>query len=538
LLTLIRKFWVVALSFLILVSMLPIYAWGAPPSKDTSPPTAPANLTSSNITSNSAVLAWNASTDNAGVTGYNIYVGSGQVGTTTGTTTYTATGLISNTLYSFTVKAKDAAGNLSPASNTVVVTTSPIIGPTYKVVGYYTSWSTYRRDYQVTAIDGSKLTHINYAFADICWNGIHGNPDPTGPNPKTWTCQDEKGNTINPPNGTIVIGDVFADATNSFPGDVFNQPLKGNFNQLNKLKQQYPHLKTLISVGGWSWSNRFSDVAAELAARTAFAKSTVDFIRKYGFDGVDLDWEYPVGGGLAGNSVRPEDQHNYTLLLQATRAELDAAGQADGKQYLLTIAAGASGSFINHTEPAAIAQNVDWINLMTYDFHGGYEPFSGHNAPLYYDPNDTISVDPVTNNVDGAVTLYLNAGVNPNKMILGVPFYGKGWDGCTNVNNGQYQSCSGPSRVGTWEGGTFDFSDLQAKYINLNGYTRYFNNTTKTPYLFNASRQTFISYDDDISMKYKMDYLKSKGLAGGMFWELSADRNKTLLNVISTELPR
>jgi chitinase len=390
----------------------------------------------------------------------------------------------------------------------------------------------------VATIDGSKLTHINYAFADICWNGIHGNPDPTGPNPQTWTCQDEKGNNINPPNGTIVIGDVFADATKSFTGDVYNQPLKGNFNQLNKLKLQYPHLKTLISVGGWSWSNRFSDVAADPVTRTTFAKSAVDFIKKYGFDGVDLDWEYPVGGGLAGNSVRPDDKHNYTLLIQATRAELDAAGQADGKHYLLTIAAGAGSSFVNNTEPAAIAQSVDWIDLMTYDYHGGYEPFSDHNAPLYYDPKDTVSDDPVNKNVDGTVSLYLNAGVAANKMVLGVPFYGKGWDGCANVNNGQYQPCSGASRVGTWEGGTFDFSDLQSNYINKNGYIRYVNDTTKTPFLYNASKHTFISYDDDITMKLKMDYLKSKGLAGGMLWELSADRNKTLLNVLSTELPR
>lgn len=137
------------------------------------------------------------------------------------------------------------------------------------------------------------------------------------------------------------MGDPWIDAQKSYPGDTWDQ-LRGNFNQLIKLKQRYPHLKTLISVGGWSWSNRFSDVAADPALRENFANSAVDFLRKYQFDGVDLDWEYPVSGGLQGNSRRAEDKQNFTLLLQKTREKLDAAGAKDGKRYLLTIASGAS----------------------------------------------------------------------------------------------------------------------------------------------------------------------------------------------------
>jgi chitinase len=407
----------------------------------------------------------------------------------------------------------------------------------YKIIGYYPSWGAYTRNYQVYDIDASKVSHINYAFADICWNGIHGNPDPAGPNPQTWSCQDEVG-TINVPNGTIVMGDPWIDAQKSNAGDTWDEPLRGNFKQLIKLKQANPNLKTIISVGGWTWSNRFSDVAASATTRETFANSAVDFLRKYQFDGVDLDWEYPVSGGLPGNSYRPEDKQNYTKLLQTIRQKLDAAGAADGKTYLLTIASGAGPSFIQNTELSAIAQTVDWINIMTYDMNGGWQTQSGHNAPLYYDPAAGSANLPnaSTFNVDAAVTAYFAAGVPANKLVLGVPFYGRGWAGCPAAGNGQYQNCTGTAQAGTWENGAFDFYDLEANYIGKNGYTRYWNDTAKVPYLYNAANKTFISYDDADSIGYKVSYLKTNGLAGAMFWEFSGDRNKTLLNKLASEL--
>ncbi|ANE46178.1 chitinase [Paenibacillus swuensis] len=407
----------------------------------------------------------------------------------------------------------------------------------YKIVGYYPSWGAYGRNYQVYDIDASKVTHINYAFADICWNGIHGNPDPTGPNPQTWSCQDEVG-TINVPNGTIVMGDPWIDAGKSNPGDIWSDPLKGNFKQLIKLKQANPNLKTIISVGGWTWSNKFSDVAASAVTREVFANSAVDFLRKYQFDGVDLDWEYPVGGGLPGNSVRPADKQNYTLLLQKIREKLNAAEATDGKDYLLTIASGAGPTFVANTELDKIAAVTDWINIMTYDMNGGWQTTSGHNAPLYLDQAAVNAGLPqaAAFNVDAAVQAHLAAGVPSNKLIMGTPFYGRGWSGCSSAGNGQYQSCAGGANVGTWEKGSFDFYDLEANYINKNGYTRHWNNTAKVPYLFNPSNGNFISYDDVESFGHKTAYIKSKGLAGAMFWEFSGDRNKTLLNKLSSDL--
>ncbi|TFE19744.1 chitinase [Cohnella luojiensis] len=474
------------------------------PSSDTTPPSAPTNLTSPSKTDTSVSLSWTASTDNVGVTGYDIFKGTTLAGTST-TTSFTVTGLTASTAYSFTVKAKDAAGNVSAASNAISVTTNAASSGGYKIVAYYPSWATYARNYHVSDIDATKITHINYAFANVSTAG------------------------------EVVVGDTYADTDKFFPGDCWDAGCKrGNFNQLNKLKASNPHLKTLISVGGWTWSGNFSNAASTDALRTVFADSAVKFVRDWGFDGVDIDWEYPVGGGL--QAGRPEDKQNFTLLLQKLREKLNAAGTADGKTYLLTIASSAGPAYVQNTELGTLQQYLNWINIMTYDFHGGWETTSGNNAPLYFDPADPSS-NAAALNVEAGVNGHLNAGVPASKLVLGLPFYGRGWGGCTSAG-GNYKACTGASSQGTWEGGVFDFSDLQANYINLNGYTRNWNNTAKVPYLYNPSTQVFISYDDVESIGYKTSFLKSKGLAGAMFWELSADRNKTLLTKVSADLPR
>nr|ABO15008.1 chitinase [Bacillus amyloliquefaciens] len=405
-----------------------------------------------------------------------------------------------------------------------------------KMIGYYPSWGAYGRDFQVWDMDASKVSHINYAFADICWEGRHGNPDPTGPNPQTWSCQDENG-VIDVPNGSIIMGDPWIDVQKSNHGDTWDEPIRGNFKQLLKLKKNHPHLKTFISVGGWSWSNRFSDVAADPQQRENFAASAVNFLRKYGFDGIDLDWEYPLSAGLLGNSTRPEDKRNYTLLLQDVREKLDAAEAKDGKKYLLTIASGASPEYVSNTELDKIAETVDWINIMTYDFNGGWQSISAHNAPLFYDPKAKEAGVPnaETFNIESTVKRYKEAGVKADKLVLGTPFYGRGWSNCEPADNGEYQKC-GPAKEGTWEKGVFDFSDLEKNYINKNGYKRYWNDRAKVPFLYNAENGNFITYDDEESYGYKTDLIQSNGLSGAMFWDFSCDSKQTLLNKLAADL--
>ncbi|MGG3280245.1 glycosyl hydrolase family 18 protein [Paenibacillus solani] len=415
----------------------------------------------------------------------------------------------------------------------------------YKIVGYFPSWGIYGRSYNVSNIDVSKVTHINYAFADICWEGKHGNGSTAidNPNKQTWPCTTtgiplQSGNV---PNGSIVLGDPDADALRPTPGGpttgCWADAACGNFGALRNLKAQNPHLKTILSVGGWTWSNRFSDTAASDQTRKNFAKSAVDALRAYGFDGIDLDWEYPNVEAIQGNSYRPEDKQNYTLLLQETRNQLDAAGAEDGKQYLLTIASGASQKFVDNTELNKIAQIVDWINIMAYDFHGGsFEDTTSHNTGLYGDPNDPY----YSNNffVDGAIKAYKNAGVPLNKIVLGLEFMGRSWKNCPPGpnNDGQYQTCAADNSSvfkwapnGTWDDsktgntGVFDYGDIAANYVNKNGYTRYYNSIAKVPYLYNPTTKIFISYDDTESIGYKTEYIKNNNLGGAMFWEFSSD---------------
>ncbi|WP_420707444.1 glycosyl hydrolase family 18 protein [Paenibacillus sp. 1001270B_150601_E10] len=413
---------------------------------------------------------------------------------------------------------------------------------TYKSVGYFIEWAIYDQNYQVEHIDGSQLTHLNYAFADVCWNGRHGNPSNAkdNPNKQTWPCKDSgvPTQTGNVPNGAIVLGDPWADVNHDdgipLEWEECSKGLCGNFYKLKQLKAKYPHLKTLLSVGGWTWSNRFSDVAADPTARQNFANSAVNVIRTYGFDGIDVDWEYPVEGGLTGNSARPEDKQNFTLLLQDVRAKLNQAGSEDGRTYLLTIATRANESYLRTTEIAQVASIVDWMNIMTYDFHGDWEQATNHNAPLYSDPHDPSSSTGFY--VDYAVKAYKQAGVPSDKIVLGLPFYGRGWKNCAKGPNqdGLYQACTPDyngdvAARGTWDNyetgstGMFDYGDLIANMVNKNGYTRYWNDAAKVPYLYQPSTGTFISYEDLESISYKTAYIKSESLGGAMIWDISMD---------------
>jgi chitinase len=375
------------------------------------------------------------------------------------------------------------------ASNTIAISgagvkpaqpANPAPAPAaYKVVAYYASWGKYQ-NFDLSKIDASRITHLNYAFANIV-------------------------------NGQIAIGDPNADPE--------------QFKQLRLFKQTHPQFKTLISVGGWTWSGSFSDVASTVDSRAKFADSAVQFIRANGFDGVDLDWEFPVSGGLPTNKYRAEDKGNFTLLLRTLRDKLNAAGQTDGKTYLLTIAGAATSSYLNNTDMKQVSGIVDWINLMAYDFHGDWESIGNNNTPLYSDPADAKNA---SSNINDITAAYLKAGVPSGKLILGFSFYGHSWTKCGSANHGMYQTCTGADRT------TYSYAQLVGKqWVGINGFTRYWNDSAKVPWLYNPASGMVISYDDPESIGYKTQFIRSQGLGGAMIWELTGDSNGTLLNKIS-----
>ncbi len=474
-------------------SLLAVDAYAAP-KKDRIAPSAPTGLQAVAVTETSVSLAWKASSDNSGsIASYRIYSGSTLAGSSAGTS-YAAGALTPGQSYAFTVRAVDPSGNVSAASGPLSVKTlasapapapspeqppsDPMPASKRNIIGYYTGWSTYNGR-QIAELDASKLTHINYAFANID-DGLR-----------------------------IALGDPYADVEKVFHGDAATDKFHGNFNQLIKLKAKHPHLRTLISVGGWSWSEKFSDVALTDASRTVFADSAVAFIVQYGFDGIDIDWEYPVSGGEADNVKRPEDKQNFTLLMQKLRAKLDAQGTKDGRRYLLTMAGAAGTYYTNNVELGKLQQYADYINLMSYDFHGLWDAKTGFNAPLFKDPNNPNAWDA---SVSDAVRLYLAAGVPAAKLNMGIPFYGHKYNNVPSGSNGLYQTFSGGSDV--------SYSQAAA-LLSGQGYTRYWHADAKVPYLFNGS--SWISYEDPESIGYKADYATAQGIAGTMVWSLGMD---------------
>jgi chitinase len=327
------------------------------------------------------------------------------------------------------------------------------------------------------SIPAEKLTHINYAFANIA-------------------------------NGRMAEG---------FAHDA------ENYAALTSLRQRNPKLKVLVSVGGWTWSGGFSDVALTAASRRVFAESAVAFVKKYDLDGLDVDWEFPGQKGLD-NVHRPEDRENYTALLADLRAALDVAGRADGRHYALTSATQAADEWLAHTEMGKVQASLDYVNLMAYDmFEESSDTITGHHAPLFTNP-----ANPKRSSAATMIEHYVAAGVPAAKLVLGVPFYGHAWGHVPATEHGLYQPGRRPdTRIRASYGAITDSLE------NKNGFVRYWDDLSAAPFLYNADRRIFISYEDPQSIRAKGRYVTDHGLAGMMFWELGGDPRGELLDAMA-----
>ncbi len=373
-----------------------------------------------------------------------------------------------------------------------------------RVVGYLASWGVRSKGTRIAELPGDRLTHVIYAFARIGADG------------------------------RLALGDRCLDlgecASRSGQG---GGGAGGNFAQLRILKERHPRLKVLMAVGGWSGSGRFSDVALTPESRRALARSAIDVVIRQQpglFDGIDVDWEYPVGGGLPANAARPEDRRNFTLLLEELRRQLDAQGARDGRRYLLTAATAAGPAHVANLELDRVAALVDWINLMTYDYHAGSR-IAHFNAPLY-----APAGDPTPNlNVDASVRLYRDGGVPPRKIVVGVPFYGRSYGRVPSANRGLFQPAGGPTPR-EWGAGELDYDALTRKRPETQGFRRFWHPDARVPWLFKESNGIWITYDDVQSIGQKADYARQRGLGGVMAWELGGDDDGTLVRTIHARL--
>lgn len=502
-------------------------------STDTTAPSVPTGLASTSQTSASITLAWSASTDTggSGLAGYNVYRNGTLVGSPT-TASYTDSALQPDTAYTYTVRARDNAGNVSANSAQISVRTQAGTGNggNKRVIGYFTQWGIYGRNYQVKDIESSGaagyLTHINYAFGNVRNN----------------VC--EVGKTIPSNESTGEGGDAFADYTKSFAagqsvdgvGDTWDQPLRGNWNQLKKLKAKHPGLKVLISLGGWTWSRGFAS-AARPENRQAFVASCIDaYIRgnlpvtdgaggtgaaSGVFDGIDIDWEYPAACGLTCGTA--EERQNYTALLAEFRRQLDAVRPG----LLLTVAVGAGVDKVRVTDPNLYAASVDYINVMTYDFHGSWDTKTNHHSALFSSTADPSTGDQRYYNSNDAIQAFLDRGVPASKLNLGIGFYGRGWTGVSSANNGLYQN--GSAAPGTYEAGNEDYKVLRGR-----AGTSYIDAQARAHWKYDGN--TFWSYDNPAMVTEKMNYVKVQGLGGAFFWEFSGDYQGELLRTMGEGL--
>ncbi len=372
------------------------------------------------------------------------------------------------------VDGPDSASSIVVSARTVGAGPAPVVDQ--KVIAYFTEWGVYARDYQVADIPVGAVSHINYAFADVTLDGLCAVVDP-------WAA--------------YYVGDA------------------GVAPDLAALAAANPPLKILLSVGGWTLSANFSAAAATPDGRAALASSCLDLVDSFGFHGLDIDWEYPVEGGLYPGM--PEDTVNYTLLMEAIRAEMDARGG----DYLLTMAAPAGADHIGNLEPAGLAAHVDWINVMSYDFHGAWDLSATHlHNPLA--PGSDFPAGPDDpNTASGAIQTYIDMGVPPEQLVLGVPMYGRSYGGVGATGDGLFQP-AGFAGPGTWESGVVDHWDMQATYLTRPDCTRHWHTEASVPWVY-CTDGTFITYEDTTSLAAKLDWVTSMGLGGVMTWEFAGD---------------
>lgn len=383
---------------------------------------------------------------------------------------------------------------------TVAPTQRPTQAPTQTppserlLVGYYTNWSQYREGtskYMPENIDATKFTHLVYAFAYIKRG--------------TWEVEQVEWNDVNE-----------------------WQPSQGLYTRFNKrVRSSNPKCKTLLAFGGWNFNFKeefqdiFTTMAESASNRAACINSMINWVRKYEFDGIDVDWEYPGWSELGG---RPQDKENFVSFVHELRAAIDAEASRTGKSRLLltlAVAAGYDKIDTGYNIPQLV-DYVDYVSVMTYDLHGQWETKTGAASGLYpptdYEPG---SLDEYYTG-DYAIQYWIDHGMPRNKIVMGLAAYGRGW---TLESSTPGQGLGAPAIRGcdpmkdTQQEGVLNYIEALT-VINSGGVTQ-FDPATTTMYVQKGDQ--WYSYEDPDSIVYKVDYIKDEGLLGGMLWAVDND---------------
>ncbi len=368
------------------------------------------------------------------------------------------------------------------------------------LLAYVACWA----DLSVAQVRGDLLTHVNYAFACIA-----------------------DGRVVNFMAANYARLAETDSALAALGYDAACAKENANLGLARALKAAHPQLKVLISIGGWA-AEGFSDAASSPENRERFADSALAFMHEHGFDGLDLDWEYPCST-IGGIRARPEDRQNFSALLRLLRTRLDAASDSAGRsgdaRYLLSIATGVIPEHLEGVDLPEVSPLLDFIGLMTYDLYNGWSTRSGHHANLFASKSD-VSGDSAAR----SVRWFLGAGVPASKLVLGAAFYGRGMNGVADSNDGLMQASSAGSNF------TRTYDEIRSALSAPSSWARHWDEAAQAPYLYDRAAGSFLSYEDPQSLRSKGQYVREHGLGGAMFWEYSNDRSGELLAALHAAL--
>lgn len=343
-------------------------------------------------------------------------------------------------------------------------------------VCYWGTWSHYRQHpegkFTVNEIDPTLCTHYVYAFMNAREDG------------------------------TIIHFDDWLDVG------------LDNINKFVALRQRSPTTKFLFSVGGWTAGSAvFSKIAASPVTRANFAQSVLDWSLRWGFDGFDFDWEYP---GQREGSDPVNDKENFVLICM----EIHRVLKQHNLEFGIAVGATENSARISYDIPR-VAANVDFINLMTYDFHGSWNPFTGLHSAMYPGPND-VTENLRQLNVDACVKYWISQGAPPEKLILGIGAYGRSFTLASAANNGvgapSWGGGSGGPIMNTW--GFLGYHEICTNVLR-HQWRRIWEPTQKCPYAVNNDQ--WVGYDDIESTTYKLNYILDNKLGGAMWWSIDTE---------------
>lgn len=344
------------------------------------------------------------------------------------------------------------------------------------IVGHYRNNVLHSPLYEIDDIPAERLTHLIYQNADVT------------------------------PEGDVVLGHRFLDIQKLYLDlDIEKLPYAGNFAKLAQLKQQYPNLKTLISIGKWGQSQYFLAAAKTAEGRNRLITSAIDFMLMYGFDGMDIYWQ-PFEDKAVSLEEFQQDRKLFVQFIRELRADLNRRKS----NALLTLSM-KMPCLMHPWNMEDLAAQIDFVNLHAAYFHGAWEKTTNHISPIYDSPWQF--------SVDTMFDALAKGGIPATKIVLDIGTYGQAWQGIRNINNGLQQPATSIS-LGSWDTSS-EYTGLYSRYhtqqiIAMPGYQEFWDDKAKASYAFNPNRYQghFISYESIRSLDAKIDYMKTHQLLG------------------------